>query len=107
MSDTLTVLKHSAPEHSPKPALPVTPQIRGRLRTLILKWLSVAALAGAVYWGFLRFKQWNARNADEIPTAKVERADVSFTITGKGELRGGNPEPLIAPETGGADLHIT
>ena len=42
-----------------------------------------------------------------IPIAKVQRGDVSLAITARGELRGGNPEILTAPMTGGTEMHIT
>ena len=42
-----------------------------------------------------------------IPVAKVQRGDVSLAVTARGEIRGGNPDVLTAPLTGGTDLHIT
>ena len=35
------------------------------------------------------------------------RGDVTLDVTARGELRGGNPEVLYAPSTGGLDLHLT
>ncbi len=42
-----------------------------------------------------------------IPVAKVQRGDISLAIFARGEVRGGNPETLIAPMTGGSEMHIT
>jgi hypothetical protein len=42
-----------------------------------------------------------------IPIAKVQRGDVNLAVTARGDIRGGNPDVLTAPLTGGTDLHIT
>jgi hypothetical protein len=42
-----------------------------------------------------------------LPVARVERGNVTLSITAKGELQGGNPEMLAAPMTSGGTLHIT
>lgn len=86
-------------------SLPKPPR-RPRARLpLTLGVLAVIAIVG--YLGVLRFKKWSAQNNDEFPVAKVEKGDVSFTIHAKGNLRGGDPETLIAPPTGGSELHLT
>ena len=36
-----------------------------------------------------------------LPTTVVKRGEVTFTVTAKGELQGGNSEMLSAPMTGG------
>ena len=41
-----------------------------------------------------------------VPTATVQRGDISLDVTARGELRGGNPEVLTVPLTGG-NAHIT
>ncbi|MBV9302508.1 MAG: HlyD family efflux transporter periplasmic adaptor subunit [Acidobacteriaceae bacterium] len=105
MSETVTIATPVAPQGPvvPKPALQSP---RRRFRTLVVC-IVLAVIGGLAYWGFTRFKQWNARKNDQIPVAKVEKRDVSFTIVAKGDLRGANPETLIAPATGGNELHVT
>jgi multidrug efflux pump subunit AcrA (membrane-fusion protein) len=67
----------------------------------------LAAVVLVGYLGVLRFKKWSGHNNEEFPVAKVEKGDVSFNINAKGNLRGGDPETLIAPPTGGSELHLT
>ncbi|MBV8810970.1 MAG: HlyD family efflux transporter periplasmic adaptor subunit [Acidobacteriaceae bacterium] len=66
-----------------------------------------AALALVVFGGMRVYRRVRAANAPEIPVAKVQRGDITLAITAKGELRGGNPETLAAPLTGGSEMHIT
>ena len=89
----------------------VAPQRRIRkrkwLRALILM-LLVFACAGGVAWYAIRaYRNITGTKADVIPTAKVLRGDVTLAVTARGELRGGNPEVLTAPLTGGLDMHLT
>jgi hypothetical protein len=49
----------------------------------------------------------NASKEIAIPTAKVQRGDLSLAITAKAELRGGNAQVLTAPMTGEGEMHIT
>ncbi len=42
-----------------------------------------------------------------MPTARVQRGDVSLAVTAQGEIRGGDPEVMTAPQTGGGEMHIT
>ncbi|HEY7336573.1 MAG TPA: efflux RND transporter periplasmic adaptor subunit [Bryobacteraceae bacterium] len=67
----------------------------------------LAALAVAGWYGMRAWREISTPAAAAIPTAKVQRGDISLDITARGELRGGNPETLTAPLTGGGDLHIT
>ncbi|HVW86326.1 MAG TPA: efflux RND transporter periplasmic adaptor subunit [Bryobacteraceae bacterium] len=68
----------------------------------------VCAVAGVVLWyGFRAWRDINQVKEEVIPTAKVVRGDVTLTVTARGELRGGNPEVLTAPLTGGLDMHLT
>jgi HlyD family secretion protein len=102
MSDTVIVAAPTAPERPPS-----NRDRRSRQRLRIVVICAALTLAGGLaYWGFLNLKQWSARKSDDIPTAKVEKADISFNISAKGDLRGGNPETLIAPATGGNELHL-
>ena len=60
-------------------------------------------------WGAFRLYHavTPAAAATTIPTASVKRGEVTFTVTAKGELAGGNSEMLYAPMVGGAALAIT
>jgi multidrug efflux pump subunit AcrA (membrane-fusion protein) len=70
--------------------------------------LLVCAVAGATTWyGMRAYRNINGPKAEIIPAAKVVRGDVTLDVTARGELRGGNPEVLTAPSTGGLDLHLT
>ncbi len=70
--------------------------------------LAVCAALALVVWGSIRiYRSIQAATAPEIPVAKVQRGDITLAITAKGELRGGNPETLAAPLTGGSEMHIT
>src|SRR5262245_53383873 len=103
MSDTAIIVAPAAPEEPP--SKPTRRSQRQRLRVVVI--CAALTIAGeAAYWSFSHLKQWNGRKSDDIPTTKVEKADVSFNINSKGELRGGNPETLIAPATGGNELHV-
>ena len=79
-----------------------------RLRRVAIGALLVCAVAGATTWyGMRAYRNINGPKAEIIPTAKVMRGDVTLDVTARGELRGGNPEVLTAPSTGGLDLHLT
>lgn len=79
-----------------------------RLRRVAIGVLLVCAVAGATTWyGMRAYRNINGPKAEIIPTAKVVRGDVTLDVTARGELRGGDPEVLFAPATGGLDLHLT
>ena len=68
----------------------------------------IAGAISAVTWYVARaWRNINRTKETVIPTAKVVRGDVSLAVTSRGELRGGNPEILTAPLTGGLDMHLT
>ena len=69
--------------------------------------ISCVALGFLTFYGFRVYRTLNAGSKAEIPTAKVQLGDVSLSVVARGELRGGNPELLTAPLTGGTDMHIT
>jgi HlyD family secretion protein len=79
-----------------------------RLRRLAIGALLVCAAAGATTWyGVRAYRGISDPKSEVIPIAKVVRGDVTLDVTARGELRGGNPEVLFAPATGGLDLHLT
>ncbi len=65
------------------------------------------AAAGASWYGMRAYKNITASKDEVIPTAKVSRGDVTISVTARGSLRGGNSEMLLAPMTGGLDMHLT
>jgi len=77
-----------------------------------MKWRPFVLLAGSLIplaligWGGLKlYKNVTVVNGGaEIPTTAVKRGDVTFAVTARGELQGGNSEMLIAPMMGGAEL---
>jgi HlyD family secretion protein len=74
----------------------------------LLTALAICAGLGVAGWyGVRAWRELSTPAAAAIPTVKVQRGDISLDITARGELRGGNPEVLTAPLTGGGDLHIT
>lgn len=81
---------------------------RRRLRRLAVGTLLVCAAAGAATWYGLRaYRNITGTKEEVTPTARVTRGDVTLDVTARGELRGGNPELLFAPATGGLDMHLT
>ena len=84
------------------------PRPRRNWLGFILLWLLVlAALAAAAWYGRRAYRNITATAEIVIPTAVVQRGDLSLAVTARGELRGGNPETLTAPMTGGTDMHLT
>jgi HlyD family secretion protein len=73
--------------------------------------LTILILAGAAtaasWYGVRAYRDITATKDEVIPTAKVSRGDVTISVTALGDLRGGNSEMLVAPMTGGLDMHIT
>jgi len=104
----------SPPRESPTPApgppagpVPHRPA-KGRLLWAALAgFLGALCAGGAVWGGIVAYSRLAHARTSEIPTAVVKRGDVSLTITAPGELRGGNPDVLTAPMTGGSDMHLT
>jgi HlyD family secretion protein len=100
-----------APDPVAPPPAPI--EIRPRRRRRPWKrWLfTLLALAGigavAAYYGTRAWRTIDRIAKTVIPTAKVQRGDVTLTITARGELRGGNSEVLFGPMTGGTELHLT
>jgi RND family efflux transporter MFP subunit len=71
--------------------------------------LSLAALlAAAGAWAGFRFlDQWQAAETADLPTTRVRRGAVTFTVTATGSLQGGNSKMLVAPMTGASQLTVT
>jgi multidrug efflux pump subunit AcrA (membrane-fusion protein) len=73
-------------------------------RTLIL--VVTIQLGAAVLYSVRLYPALAATKQVGVPTAAVRRGDVSLTVTASGDLRGGNPEILAAPMTGGNDMRV-
>jgi HlyD family secretion protein len=79
-----------------------------RWQKRVLIWAMVCAGLGLIFfYGARSYRALMGSKEAVIPVAKVQRGDVSLAITARGELRGGNPENLTAPMTGGTEMHIT
>ena len=82
--------------------------VRKKLRRLLISALLICAAAGAAtFYGIRAYRGITAARDETVPTAKVVRGDVTLDVSARGELRGGNPEVLVAPTTGGLDMHLT
>lgn len=106
MSGIVTPPTQPQAEGLPLMVTPPGPR-RPRGRRLFVTALVLLAVATLGWFGYRRYRSWTANSEEAIPVAKVQRSDISFTVTAKGDLRGGNPEILMAPATGGTELHIT
>jgi len=74
----------------------------------ILFWLvGLSLLAVLALYAARAYRLLASSGSGIVPTAKVQRGDLSLTITARGELRGQHPQVLTAPMTGGGELHIT
>jgi multidrug efflux pump subunit AcrA (membrane-fusion protein) len=69
--------------------------------------LCAAVVAAGTFYGIRFSRALNGGKKPAIPTARVERGDITLSVFARGEIRGGNPEMLTAPLTGGSDMHIT
>ncbi len=92
------------PEIAPdRDGLHKTPE-RNRILTALL---AIAFSAIVAFGGFRAYRSFSTEKSTGVPTVKVQRGDVTLAITARGELRGGNPQTLAAPMTGGTEMHIT
>jgi HlyD family secretion protein len=100
-----------APAPVAPPPTPVELHPRRRRRAWKRWVFTLVALAGfgaiGAHYGTRAWRTINRTAVVVIPTAKVQRGDVTLTIAARGELRGGNSEVLVAPMTGGTELHLT
>jgi len=99
-----TVLSPPAPPETTTPRKRRAGPILQRIGVTVL----ILAILGGVGWVGRRAYRKVAITANApIPTVRVRRGDVTFTVYSNGELRGGNSETLIAPMIGGSEIHIT
>jgi HlyD family secretion protein len=69
--------------------------------------LVIAALGAAGWQGRRMYSAVKPQADTGVPVTAVKRGDLTFTVTAKGDLHGGNSEMLSAPLTTGSELHIT
>jgi HlyD family secretion protein len=104
MSSVTTPTAPAPLPEKPQLSSPVSPSKRWRQ---ILTGMAICVLIGTgTRYGIYIYRDLAAHKT-VIPTATVERGDISLAVTARGELRGGNPEVLAAPMMGGSDMHIT
>lgn len=80
---------------------------RAWLRWVVALLTASGLIALGVFYGLRAWRDITGVKKEIIPVAKVQRGDVTLDVTARGELRGGNPEMLTAPMTGGLDMHLT
>ncbi len=77
------------------------------IRRFVLAAVVLGLLGGGVWLAARAYQKVVVTGTAPIPLARVRHGDVTFTVHARGELRGGNSETLIAPMTGGGEIHIT
>jgi len=92
-----------------QPTIASAPRGRGKRFTqrFLITAMILAAIGGLVWLAARAYQKVVVTGTAPIPIARVRRGDVTFTVHARGELRGGNSETLIAPMTGGGEIHIT
>jgi HlyD family secretion protein len=93
------------PALAPVEHKPARRRKRRWLKPLIL-FVVIGSLVGAGAWAGYRAYQSLGRTAPIVPTTRVRRGDVTFTVTAAGQLQGGNPDVLMAPMTGMGEMRI-
>ena len=76
----------------------------------LLAWIGaprIRALSASLSTSLSSSLSGPAAVASTMPSTRVKRGDVTITVTGRGELQGGNSEMLNAPMVGGSDMAIT
>lgn len=77
-------------------------------KSVVLRLCALAPVA-LIAWGGLRFYKTGSvvSTVPDVPTTTVKKSDVTFTVTAKAELQGGQSEMLSAPMMGGSQLVLT
>ena len=77
-------------------------------KSVVLRLSALAPLA-LIAWGGLRLYKTGSvvSTVPDVPTTTVKKSDVTFTVTAKAELQGGQSEMLSAPMMGGSQLVLT
>ena len=93
------------PALAPLEPKPVPRRRRRWLKSLIL-FVVIGAFVGACGWAGYRACRSLGKTAPIVPTTRVRRGDVTFTVIAAGQLQGGNPDILTAPMTGMGEMRI-
>jgi HlyD family secretion protein len=102
MSSTL-----APPVHSDSDSASRAKRLRKQRNAVFTIAVACIVLGCVAFYCFRVYRALSAGTKAEIPTAKVQLGDLSLSVAARGEIRGGNPELLTAPLTGGADMHST
>jgi HlyD family secretion protein len=81
--------------------------MRGVIKWLVILLTIAGGITAAVWEGKRMYRAVAPEAAVKVPLTRVKRGDLTFTISARGELHGGNSEMLTAPLTGGGEMHIT
>jgi RND family efflux transporter MFP subunit len=73
---------------------------------LLIALVVLTALGGGAWLGYGTVQRWRQGEERGVPTASVKRGNVSFPISAKGSISGGNSKMLLAPMTGSQQLTI-
>jgi HlyD family secretion protein len=69
---------------------------------------AAVAVVGAIAWAGLRIVRTTSTEAGaDVPATRVKRGTVAITISARGDIQGGNPEMLIAPQVAQDVLTVT
>ena len=78
----------------------------GAVKAIFLLAAAILVFAGARTAPRL-YETFTAQQPAPVPTTRVKRGDVSFTVTAYGYLQGGNSKMLTAPMVGSSQMIIT
>jgi HlyD family secretion protein len=66
------------------------------------------AIVGVIAWASLGvLRTASADPGSEVPVTRIKRGSVAITITTRGDIQGGNPEMLMAPQVAQEALNVT
>jgi len=78
------------------------------MKSWLILTLLLAGAAAGIGFGFLRlYRATQSETKAEVPTTAVRRGDVTFSVTARGELHGGNTQLLTAPMGTAGELVLT
>ena len=107
MATTEQIVHPAPPRTTGDPQSAPAREKRHWLKGLITGLLLALALGAVGFFSWRVYRTVNVEKSNEVPTAKVQRGDLTLNITARGELRGGSPQTLTAPMIGGTEMHIT